>query len=86
MQVLSQVLSHLLSETVERCCVRSRVVEHHDIVALRSELGIDLQSRVSRTLELARQKPTTPRAVSRPRLTMSASIVWGSVDLEFMMV
>ena len=41
MQVLSQVLSHLLSETVERCCVRSRVVEHHDIVALRSELDID---------------------------------------------
>ena len=38
----SQVLSHLLPETVERCCMRSRVVEHHDIVALRSELGIDL--------------------------------------------
>ena len=75
----SQVLSHLLSETVERCCVHSRVVEHHDIVALRSGLGIDLQSsdnhRVARTLEFARQKPTTPRAVRRPRLTMSASIV-----------
>ena len=75
----SQVLSHLLSETVERCCVRSRVVKHHDIVALRSELGIDLQSsdnrRVAGPLEFARQKPTTPRAVSKPRLTMSASIV-----------
>ena len=45
----SQVLSHLLSETVERCFVRSRVVEHHDIVALRSELGIDLQSGYNRS-------------------------------------
>ena len=48
----SQVLSHLLSETVERCCMRSRVVEHHDIVALRSELGINLQSSDIHSLNL----------------------------------